>query len=111
VARETRGPDWLLLFVWFVSFIWLNQIDQTDQMNQINLPRGPCLLQKPLPEIVRNGVDFPNDLNYPWASSKTNDFDGIANATGTVQGSQRSLILILYSPHVPLTKLRGVSWS
>ena len=24
---------WSLLFIWFVSFVWLNQ---TDQMNQIN---------------------------------------------------------------------------
>ena len=27
---------WSLLFIWSVSFVWLNQTDQIDQMNQIN---------------------------------------------------------------------------
>jgi len=29
------------LFIWFVSFVWLNQTDQIDQMNQINLRVSP----------------------------------------------------------------------
>ena len=27
-----------LLFIWSVSFVWLNQTDQIDQMNHINHP-------------------------------------------------------------------------
>ena len=38
--RATSAKSgWSLLFIWSVSFVWLNQIDQTDQMNQIN-PRS-----------------------------------------------------------------------
>jgi hypothetical protein len=29
---------WSLLFIWSVSFVWLNQTDEIDQMNQINPP-------------------------------------------------------------------------
>ena len=51
VAGEER---WSLLFIWSVSFVWLNQIDQTDQMNQINpRPFRAVLLQGVFPSCPR----------------------------------------------------------
>jgi hypothetical protein len=36
VKREAIG---LLLFVWFISFVWLNQTNQINQMNQTDHKR------------------------------------------------------------------------
>ena len=35
-GNNPRGSGWSLLFIWSVSFVWLNQTDQAGQMNQIN---------------------------------------------------------------------------
>jgi len=35
-AATSARTGWSLLFIWSVSFVWLNQTDQIDQMNQIN---------------------------------------------------------------------------
>ena len=39
VRPTSERIGWSLLFIWSVSFVWLNQTDQIDQMNQIN-PRS-----------------------------------------------------------------------
>jgi hypothetical protein len=39
VRATSANTGWSFLFIWSVSFVWLNQTDQIDQMNQIN-PRS-----------------------------------------------------------------------